>query len=411
MPPTTFPVGFTKNKSVILGGQEYWNLKYLSKSLNFDFAIKTPKSKRVCFTDTDDLVGYCKMLDKKEVQLAGFPESIGEWSYHYFAPTAVYYIVTNVLISAKPVIEDSVTLTFDSAMLSAVLVLFFIVVFTLYIIERFSSNQNRRPFVSLLFDAFGIMFFESVPVRHLNLACKIVTGIWMIGCFFIISAAFGEITSAATVKKPLTNYINTVEDMKERNISWIIPPTWRLDAFLAEQLPEQAKYKKVMDVTEGLKYVRENPSKYVYIYPEVAAVPFIRLYLWNGKGTNPYHFSQPLVGDVPWMLTIFQRKDSPYKESLTMEMLRSEAAGLLRGKYMPDTLNIIASTSKLDKRYQEKVQTSGISVIHTMGYFLGAGLFFLILSLFSFICEKLKLLVFLRYVIRKVRLCFQQMNE
>ena len=151
-----------------------------------------------------------------------------------------------------------------------------------------------------------------------------------------------------------------------------------------------------MDVTQGLKYVRQNPSKYVYIYAEVGAMPFIRLYSWNEKGENPYHFSPPLVGDAPWMLTVFQRKDSPYKDSLTMAMLRYEASGILRGKYMPDTLNIIASTSKLDKRYQENDQSSGVSVIHTMGYFLGACLFFLILSLLSFICENLKLLIFTR---------------
>ena len=201
-----------------------------------------------------------------------------------------------------------------------------------------------------------------------------------------------------------------VEDMKERNISWIIPPTYDLDEFLTKQLPVQAKYKKYMSATKGLKYLIQNPLKYVYLYPKEGADPIIRLYLWNGKGTNPLHFSPPLVGDVPWMFTILQRRDSPYKGSLTMGILRMDAAGLFMGKFMPDSLNIIASSSKLDKSFQEKDQPSGVSVIRTLRIFLVACLFFLILSLISFVCEVLKMGTFIHRIIRKIKLCFQYMN-
>ena len=409
--PHMFPIGLSENKSVVWGGPDYWLLKYLSKSLNFQFTIKEPKSKRLCYSNNGRPVGFCEMLDEKEVQLAGFPKAIDGLSYHHFDPTAIHYTTSTVLISANPATEDSVSLTFDSTTLTAVLVLYIATVFSMYLIECYSRNQRRRGLVNLLLDEFSILCFEGVQIRHMDLGSRIITGVWMVGCFFIISATFGEITSAAAVKKPLTNYINTMEDMLQRNISWIVPPTYELDGFLTKQLPEQARYKKVMDVTEGLKYVLENPSKYVYLFPEDAAIPRIRLYLWNGKGTNPFHFSPPLVGDVPWMFSVLQRKDSPYKDSLALASLRNEAAGLFRGKYFPDTMDIIASNSKLDKRYKEKDRSSGVSFIHTMMYFLGTCLFLLILSFISFISESLQMRRLFHRVLRKVRHGFQQINK
>ena len=40
------------------------------------------------------------------------------------------------------------------------------------------------------------------------------------------------------------------------------------------------------------------------------------------------------------MFTMFQRKDSPYRDSLSWEMLRIQGARLFKGKYIPDTLLI-----------------------------------------------------------------------
>ena len=120
-----------------------------------------------------------------------------------------------------------------------------------------------------------------------------------------------------------------------------------------------------------------------------------------------FPFLSPLVGDIPWMLTILQRKDSPYRDSLTMDMLRMEATGLLRDKNIPDTMNIIGRSSKLYKSYQEKEQPLRVSVIRTMLIFLVTCLLLLILSLFSFICEKLKIGTIFSQPIREVRLRFQ----
>ena len=128
----------------------------------------------------------------------------------------------------------------------------------------------------------------------------------------------------------------------------------------------------------------QNRSKYVNLYAKEGGEPLIRLFLWSGKGTNPIHYSPPLIGDVPWMITILQRKDSPYKDSLTLEMLRIDAAGLFRFKYMADSLNIIASNSKLDKKYQERDTSPGVSLLQSMVHFLGACLLLLILSAISF---------------------------
>ena len=157
------------------------------------------------------------MLQKKDIHLAGFPVAITEWFYHNLDPSSIYNI------------------------------------FTQYLTECLSSIQNRKSFVNLLFDTFSILCLEPVQYRNFNIRRMVITGVWMVNCFFIISTLFGEITSHAAVKKPLTNYINTAEDMKERNISWIVSPNYRLDEFLVKQLPEQAKYRKVMDVTEGLR--------------------------------------------------------------------------------------------------------------------------------------------------------------
>ena len=408
--PHTFPIGLSRNRSVILGGQDYWLLKYLSEALNFEINIYQPRSNRVCRTEKpeESLKGVCEMLYEKEVQLAGFPVAIDEFSFHYFAPTAVYFMFNTVLISANPALEDSVSFTLNSTTLLTVFVLYIIIVLTMYTIERFQRSGDKSGFITLWFDAFATMCLEAVQFGNLHIGRSIVAGVWIVSCFFIISTVFGEITSAAAVKNPLTTYINTLEDMKERDISWIVPPTQLLDAFLAKQLPKQAKFKKVMGVTEGLKYVLKNPSKYVYLYAKEAADPLIRLGIWNGKGTNPFHFSPPLVGDIPWMLTIYQQKGSPFKDALTMGMLRNEAAGLLRGKYMPDTLNIIARSSKLDKGYKEKDQYSEVSVIYSMMYFFAACLCLLMSSLISFICEKLNICMIISQVIKKIGFRFLQ---
>ena len=214
MPPSTFPVGLFLNKSVIYGGQDYWLLKYLSKSLNFEFTMKEPASEGNCYSPYDwSYVGYCKMLLKKEVQLAGFPDVIEEWSYHHFEPTAVYYMTSSVLISANPHTEESVSLTFDSTTLSSIFALYVTIVFVMFLNDCFSANQNRRGLVNLFLDAFSILCLEAVKFRNVNAGRWILIAVWMVSGFFIISVALGEITSTAAVKKPLTNYINTLEDM------------------------------------------------------------------------------------------------------------------------------------------------------------------------------------------------------
>ena len=174
--------------------------------------MKEPASEGNCYSPYDwSYVGYCKMLLKKEVQMAGFPDVIEEWSYHHFEPTAVYFMTSSVLISANSHTEESVSLTFESTTLSAILASYFTIVFAMFVNDRFSGHQNRREFVNLLFDALSIMCFEAVKLRNVNAGRRILIGVWMVSCFFIISATFGEIIStAAAVKKPQTNYINTV---------------------------------------------------------------------------------------------------------------------------------------------------------------------------------------------------------
>ena len=71
-----------------------------------------------------------------------------------------------------------------------------------------------------------------------------------------------------------------------------------------------------MDIKEGLKYILENSSNYVYVFPREAIDPIIRQNFWDGKGRNPFHFSAPLLGDYPQMLTLLVRKDSRFSGAI-----------------------------------------------------------------------------------------------
>ena len=52
---------------------------------------------------------------------------------------------------------------------------------------------------------------------------------------------FGEIISTATVEKSITNYIDSIEDVKTNNVSWIRPPYYNVDEILEKKLPDQRK--------------------------------------------------------------------------------------------------------------------------------------------------------------------------
>ena len=179
-----------------------------------------------------------------------------------------------------------------------------------------------------------------------------MTGMWLLTAFFVISNFLGELTSTSVTDEPIQAYINSMEDMKQRNISWI--DYYDIEKVLIEGLPEQRKYKKKMHPREALGYVLDHPTEYVFYSPIEAVDALIRLYFWNGKGENPFYFSPPLDGEIPLFITGYLRRGSPYAKTLTRKVLDIEAAGLLRGKFMPKTTDIIAQASEVDDHHTEK---------------------------------------------------------
>ena len=164
--------------------------------------------------------------------------------------------------------------------------------------------------------------------------------LWLITAFFVISNVLGELTSTSVTEQPVRKYVDTIDDMRERNMSWV--ETYYMDGMLERNLPEQHDNSKTMNAIEGLRYVLEHPEKYIYYSPKEAAIGPIRSNFWNGRGDSPFHISPPIDGEEPRLVTGFLRKGSPYTETITRKTLDMLAAGLYRGKFIPDTNMIFA---------------------------------------------------------------------
>ena len=84
LPPVMFPIGTSSKGLPVYAGQEYWLLETLAKLLNFRIKLAISKSIKFCFLNPEVTypTGYCEMLYRKEVELAGFPRNIVVRSYH-----------------------------------------------------------------------------------------------------------------------------------------------------------------------------------------------------------------------------------------------------------------------------------------------------------------------------------------
>ena len=204
--------------------------------------------------------------------------------------------------------------------------------------------------------------------------------------FFVISNILGEITSTSVSKEPLQDYVNTLKDLEERNISWVYYGPYKLHVDVETLLPNQKSYSLDMSVQNGLKYVLENPSKYVYLAPKLVVDPIIRIYFWNGIEENPFHFSPPIRAGVPFYITHFLRRGSPYTETMTRRTLQMEAAGLIKGKFMPDAINIIAQSTRVNKSFDES-QVKVVVTLESLHGYLWACFVMLISSIVAFIME------------------------
>ena len=306
----------------------------------------------------------------KEVEIAGFPAKLNYWMHHFFEPTGVYHFDRIRLVSAQPKKESENTIKTKSSLLIAVAVICISLLSTFMIIAAFDGNRKPNGYIWIIFEVFAILTLEGVRFCHLGRPQKLaLTALWLLSAFFIISNVLGEVTSNSVAEKPIYQYINSIDDMKRRNISWV-DPFLLSENILTKKLPEQfdrsnnatgqlfGEFFEKDEVREGLKFILDHPTEYVLLAPTKEAVdPYIRAYFWNGSGENPFHFSPEIKDDVPILLTNFLRRGSPYTETFTRKTLEMVAAGLYKGKFIPEATDLIAKYPEILNKYDGQGET------------------------------------------------------
>ena len=374
LPPGFFPIGMSNDGTPLWAGQEYLLLKTLAAALRFRPSMVEPEDKKGCLEykvvkkSTElyfefAIVGYCKLLSNQSVEMAGFPIAVDDINNVIFEPTAVYYQLNAALISARPVAARkgmSPSDVLDLSITLLVVACVIVVSLTTWLINRFGLQRANVSFSDCFLDTFAIFSLEPVVLRDRSPPNFMIHGVWILLCFIIISIVFGGLTSKRAVPKDDSFLINTLDDMKIKDYSWIRNPSHDFGALLKEKLPQQFERSKAMETSEALRYLLNNPSdKYVLLTFREAAMPLIRFEFWDGKDENPFHFSPRMQGQYPYMLTILLRKGSPFREEVTQKMLDIEAAGLFRGKFIPMTNDMLTSLSKIKK--SDEVQRQDVT--------------------------------------------------
>ena len=348
-PPFTFPIGRAPDGSFVYAGFEYLYIKMLAESMNFKIVIVQPSDGTSCIYSRKlrDVTGFCGDLYRKDVDIAGFPSAITYAKNQFIDTAAPYYIAYRHLTSANPELKENTSFAINASFLIAILVLYMIFAVLTLVTELVKGGVSLNRYINIPFQIFSILCLEAAQFRNPRLSQQILVGLMIVASFFMISNLFGEMTSVAAVKKPVSNYINSVEDMKEYDISWIQSPLYVIDELLKQKLPEQLGRSKIMPVVEGLKFIYEtSSSSYVYIYPKEGIIGLIRLYFWDGKGQNPFHISPPLLGDSPFLISLLVRKDCPFSKAITMKQFQIEQSGIYLQKYHPETIDMIARSNQ-----------------------------------------------------------------
>ena len=338
-----------------VGGGDYLLLNLIANALNFKFSAIEPVDRSLCFlklstnsssstnviNPTQDEIrpaGYCKLFLENKVQLIEFG-CISCLRYQVFDVTAVFYRVEIVLISAKDAVKTQemvLSIVLNPSILLLILSSAIFVSIFLTISNKVGKNNQQIGIMDTWIQTISMLCLEPLTVNYQKTSQRIILGVWMVSCFFVISGVFGDITS--TTAKPSENkiFINTVQDMRKYDLSWITTLYVRYDDILRETVPEKVERKLKLPAKRALQYVIDNPHKYVFFYPKVMADPLIRRYFWNGISENPFHFSPSIQGNPSHPSTIVQKKDSPYRDAITRKLLRIEAAGLFIHKIIPD---------------------------------------------------------------------------
>ena len=139
--------------------------------------------------------GPCEKLADKEVDMAGFPDGLNYWENHFFEPIGVYHIVTRRLISAKPRKEPKSQTTIKYTLLISVAVAYISFVCILFLIEAVRGNRNINDYIWIMFEVFSILCLEGVRFRYLRGMRQLMTGLWLLTAFFVISKVLFLITA------------------------------------------------------------------------------------------------------------------------------------------------------------------------------------------------------------------------
>ena len=151
---------------------------------------------------------------------------------------------------------------------------------------------------------------------------------------------------------------------------------------LQNELPEQRKYMKRMAPSKALAYLLQHPTEYVFVAPQEVVDAAIRIHFWDGQGENPFHFSPP-IGDVPVLPTGLLKRGSPYNEIFSRKAQALLAAGIINGKFKPDSIKMLRQRKKSEE-VEKKTITVGLRYLST---YLWICLGLLILSVLVFLME------------------------
>ena len=394
--PSVFQVGVNRDGSPAYLGTDYLVLQTLSKYLNFKLVIHPYKT---------------IFMDRNLVDLEGFPLALRP-DYNYYKihdVTAVYYFTGNTIVSASPGMEDNWKSSLDPLPILMVLVSYIVYVMLYWLIMKYGYKESNASFLDTLFHFLGVMFLE--PIRSsANMSTlkgtyaalyftpegtglKQLKGIWMLCCFIGISLIFGKITSLASTPGLPADTINSLEDMIQHNVSWIVHPHHDRAVQILEHRPDihalndthhLIERRKLMDIEAGLQYVLAHPKEYIYYFPKDAVEPIINKYFLKGS-TKPFHYSPIVEGEPKIRLSALVRVDAPFREAIAMKLLQMTEAGLPEKKFIPNVMDWFSGSHQ--GKVKDEVAIITLFSMEQMVIVLGIYAFGIILATVAIISE------------------------
>ena len=143
----------------------------LAKSLKFSIKLKVKKNEFGCsFNETTkSMTGFCNLLYRGKVDLAGFPCDTYYSAFQFVDPTAIYYMFGFRLISVNPSVEKEVNFTLNPSLLVGVLCICVIMAILMIISERINGGNYFNRYFRVVFDILSILFLEAIRFRNIRM--------------------------------------------------------------------------------------------------------------------------------------------------------------------------------------------------------------------------------------------------